>query len=64
MITGNAATRLAQQGFPCNIGPPVIIERAGSRFTRLSAPQIMVTFTDEMAPLTVRISLNEAGSRD
>ena len=25
MKTSNAATRLAQQGFPCNIGPPVII---------------------------------------
>ncbi len=36
MITGNAATRLAQQGFPCNIGPPVMIERAGSRLSALS----------------------------
>ncbi len=25
MKTGNAATRLARQGFPCNLGPPVII---------------------------------------
>ena len=64
MITGNAATRLAQQGFPCDISPPVIIEPAGSRFTTLSGPQILVTFTSEVGPLTVRISLNETGTRD
>ena len=64
MITGNAAIRLAQQGFPCDISPPVIIEPAGSRFTTLSGPQILATFTSEVGPLTVRISLNETGSRD
>ena len=33
MITGNAATKLAQEGYPCDISPPVIIEPMGSRFT-------------------------------
>ena len=57
MITGNAATRLASQGFPCDISP-------GSRFTTLSGPQILATFTSEVGPLTVRISLNETGTRE
>ena len=64
MITGNAATRLAQQGFPCDISPPVIIEPAGSRFTTLSGPQILATFTSDVGPLTVRISLYETGNAD
>ena len=64
MITGNAATRLAQQGFPCDISPPVIIEPAGSRFTTLSGPQILATFTSALGALTVRISLTETGNPD
>ena len=64
MITGNAATRLAAQGFPCEISPPVIIEPAGSRFTTLSGPQIIATFSSDVGPLMVRISLNETGTRD
>ena len=64
MITGNGATRLAQQGYPCDISPPVIIEPAGSRFTTLSGPQILATFTSDVGPLTVRISLYETGKND
>ena len=64
MITGNAATRLAQHGFPCDISPPVIIEPAGSRFTTLSGPQILATFTSDVGPLTVRIGLNETRAKD
>ena len=64
MITGNAATMLASHGFPCDISPPVMIEPAGSRFTTLSGPQILATFTSDVGPLTVRISLNETGTKD
>jgi chemotaxis protein CheX len=59
MITGNAATLLAQNGFPCEISPPVIIEPAGSRFTTVNAAQILVTFKSEMGTLRIRISLSE-----
>ena len=64
MITGNAATKLAQEGYPCDISPPVIIEPMGSRFTTLSGPQILVKFKSDLGMLTVRISLNEARPRD
>lgn len=64
MITGNAATKLASEGYLCDISPPVIIEPMGSRFTTLSGPQILVTFKSDLGALTVRLSLHEAGNRD
>ena len=64
MITGNAATKLAQEGYPCDISPPVIIEPMGSKFTTLSGPQILVQFNSDLGMLIVRISLNESSQRD
>ena len=64
MITGNAATRLAQIGYPCNITPPVIIEPAGSRFTTIGGPQIRVSFTSPLGYFIVRISLYETSLKD
>lgn len=58
MITGNAAARLAQLGYTCNISPPVIINPAGSRFTTV-VPQILVKFTSSLGGLAVRIGLTE-----
>lgn len=57
MITGNAATLLSNLGTACAIAPPVIIEPAGSRFTTLGGPQILVKFASELGPLHIRISL-------
>ncbi len=59
MITGNAATLLADSGWHCEISPPVIIEPAGSRFTTVAANQMLVTFTSEMGVLRIRIALSE-----
>ncbi len=64
MITGNAATRLSQVGYPCNISPPVIIEPLGSRFTTFGTSQIRVTFKSPLGPLSVRLSLYETPIRD
>ena len=64
MITGNAATRLAQAGYPCNISPPVIVEPHGSTFTTLGDTQILVTFNSSLGSLTVRISLSETYQPD
>jgi len=64
MITGNAAAKLAQEGYPCEISPPVIIEPRSSRFTTLSGSQILVKFKSDLGMLTVRISLNESMPRD
>lgn len=64
MITGNAATRLAQSGYPCQISPPVIIEPAGTRFTTTGGSQILVTFSSTLGPLSVRISLRETRTPD
>ena len=59
MITGNAATLLAQNGYTCDISPPVFIEPAGSRFTITAADQILVTFNRDLAILRIRIALSE-----
>ncbi len=64
MITGNAATHLAQAGFPCQISPPVIVEPRGSRFTIMGSTQILVSFSSPLASLSVRISLRETATRD
>ncbi len=60
MITGNAATQLANVGYACDISPPVIIEPAGSRFTTVGGPQLLVSFTSDLGPLSIRISLSES----
>ena len=64
MITGNAATQLAQAGYPCQISPPVIVEPRGSRFTIMGSTQILVSFTSPLASLNVRISLRETSTPD
>ena len=64
MITGNAATRLSQIGYPCSISPPVIIEPMGSKFTIAGGPQIRVNFSSELGFFTVRIYLYETALRD
>ena len=64
MITGNAATLLAQAGFPCQISPPVIVETRGSRFTIMGSTQILVSFVSPLASLSVRISLRETAVPD
>ncbi len=64
MITGNAATLLAQAGYPCQISPPVIVEPKGSRFTIMGSTQILVSFTSPLASLSVRISLRETSIPD
>ena len=57
VITGNAATRLAEMGYLCDISPPVIIEPVGTRLTTIGASQILVNFASSLGALTVRISL-------
>ena len=64
MITGNAATHLAQAGYPCQISPPVIVEPRGSRFTIMGSTQILVSFTSPLVSLSVRISLRETSTPD
>ena len=64
MITGHAATRLSQIGYPCNITPPVIIGGSGTSLTILVGPQILVTFASSLGGLKVRISLSETSRTD
>ena len=59
VITGNAATELAANGFPCDISPPVIIEPRVSMLTSTVRRQILVTFKSDLGPLTARIGLSE-----
>ncbi len=59
VITGNAATELAANGFPCDISPPVIIEPRGSTLTSTVCRQILVTFKSDLGLMTARIGLSE-----
>jgi chemotaxis protein CheX len=59
VITGNAATELASNGFTCDISPPVIIEPRGSTLTSTVPKQILVTFKSDLGTLTARIGLSE-----
>ncbi|MDP6666121.1 MAG: chemotaxis protein CheX [Dehalococcoidia bacterium] len=58
VITGNAATELATNGYTCDISPPVIIEPRGSTLTSTVPKQILVTFKSELGLLTARIGLS------
>ena len=62
MITGNAATELANAGYPCSISPPVMIEPVGSRISTLGRQQILVSFKSGVGPFCIRISLSEANN--
>ncbi len=59
IITGNAATQLAANGYACDIAPPVMIEPRGSTITSTVPKQILVTLTSELGDLNIRIGLNE-----
>ncbi len=59
MITGNAATKLAELGYICDISPPVVIEPVGTKFTTVGGPQMLVSFASSLGNLSVRISLFE-----
>jgi len=59
MITGNAATLLANLGAVCEITLPVIIEPSGSRFTTFGGPQILVKFASDLGPIHIRISMTQ-----
>lgn len=59
VITGNAATELAANGFTCDISPPVIIEPRGSTLTSTVPKQILVTFKSDLGLLSARIGLSE-----
>ena len=52
VITGNAATELAANDFPCDISPPVIVEPRGSTLTSTVRRQILVTFKSDLDLLT------------
>jgi len=59
VITGNAATKLAELGYRCDISPPVVIEPVGTKFTTVGGPQMLVSFASSLGNLSVRISLFE-----
>lgn len=59
VITGNAATKLAELGYICDISPPVVIEPVGTKFTTVGGPQMLVSFASSLGNLSVRISLFE-----
>jgi len=63
MITGNAATLLAGEGYACEISPPVIAIPRGSTIATIASQQILVTFTSDIGALRIRIGLFERGRR-
>ncbi|MEE8473177.1 MAG: chemotaxis protein CheX [Dehalococcoidia bacterium] len=59
VITGNAVTELAVNGYLCDISPPIMIVPVGSLITTVVGQQILVTFGSPMGALKVRVSLFE-----
>ena len=60
MITGNAATELAVEGFVCNLAPPVVIEPSGSNLKTPGHTPVLVRFNSDAGELKIRIGLTEA----
>ena len=60
MISGNAATMLAQSGYQCDISPPMMLEPKGSTLTFTTGSQIQVLFSSPLGPLAIRVGLTES----
>jgi chemotaxis protein CheX len=59
MITGRAATRLANSGFPSNLCPPGLILGKGSLFSTFDLPRLIVPFNTELGLFEVQVALAE-----
>ena len=57
MITDNATTLLSENGYICDIAPPVMLPR-GAQMS-ISTPHIRAFFTSPLGELSIRISLAE-----
>ena len=57
MITGNAATRLSQIGYPCDISPPVLLPKGAT--VTVTNPQIRAHFDSPLGSMSIRVGLFE-----
>jgi chemotaxis protein CheX len=59
MITGRAATRLSNNGYPSNLCPPGLILGRGSLFSTFEIPRLIVPFDTEVGLFEVQVALAE-----
>lgn len=59
MISGNAATKLSEQGILCDITPPEISAGGVGNVVKLLEAQIVAAFTSSLGSFNIRISLAE-----
>ncbi|CCW36356.1 predicted inhibitor of MCP methylation, CheC [Chthonomonas calidirosea] len=60
MVTGNAATLLAEAGFPCNITPPTIVRGTNVKMTTLDIPALVVPLCTDFGEIEITVSLQES----
>ncbi len=59
MITGRAATRLSENGYPSNLCPPGLILGKGSLFSTFEIPRLIVPFNTDVGLFEVQVALAE-----
>jgi chemotaxis protein CheX len=59
VITGKAATLLADSGFSSMLAPPTLIVGKGTLITTLDQQRLVVGIVTDHGPITVHIALNE-----
>jgi chemotaxis protein CheX len=59
VITGRAATRLAETGFEANISPPSLVMGKDATLSTMGLPRLIVPLETECGTLTIHLALRE-----
>lgn len=59
ILTGNAATHLAEVGYPCLITPPTIIEGKNVRVSTMDMHTISVPLYSALGDMTIDVAIKE-----
>jgi chemotaxis protein CheX len=60
VITGTAMTQLAQQGYVCDIAPPVVaVSKNGSVFSTLDLPRLAIPLQTDAGTIDLQLAFKE-----
>ncbi len=60
VVAGTASVALADQGFPTNIAPPLMLVGAGARITSFDLMRVVMPLTTEFGVVKVHVALRTA----
>ena len=63
VITGHVATRLATNGYPCDISPPSMVLGGGARVSTLGRPRLVIPLHTKFGTIEIQVSLNQRAER-